>query len=356
LCIIKQATGNRQQATGNRQQATGNRQYYSIDLFKAIMAIFVVAIHTHPFEGCTSEYFMNIYDMIVSSAVPFFFITSGFLLFEKIDNLKNLEKLWMYLIKIIKLYSIWTLIYMPLTIYGYIINSGSLFRDILSFIRGTFFIGEHYNSWILWYLLSTIYSLLLIGILLKFAVKIRIIYIISILLFIFGNTMTFLVNNIPDLQGTTEKVVKIFRYIFGSGRLFTGMFYIATGMVIVRNKQNISPIIYIIVMIIGIFCKLFAPKLISLLSIGIYSVMLFLIIISKDIKGHKIFYRFREASTIFYFFHLICWSVYTIVIIDLPNHCGFDSFIITILGCIIISSVLIYLKRYKMFKWIRAII
>jgi surface polysaccharide O-acyltransferase-like enzyme len=320
------------------------------------MAIFVVAIHTHPFESCTSEYFMNIYNMIIASAVPFFFITSGFLLFEKINNLKDLKKLWMYLIKIIKLYGLWTLIYMPLTIYGYTINSGSLFRDILSFIRGTFFIGEHYNSWILWYLLSTIYSLLLIGILLKFDIKIRIIYIISILLFIFGNIMTFFVNNITDLQETLGKFVKIYSYIFGNGRLFTGMFYISTGMIITRNKQYVPPIIYIIFMIIGIFCKLFSPELISSLSVGIYSVMVFLIIISRDIKGHKIFYKFREASTIFYFFHLICWSIYTIVIIDLPNHYGFDSFIITMLGCIIIALVLIYLKHYKMFKWIRAIV
>jgi hypothetical protein len=207
------------------EQATGDRQHYnSIACFKIIMAIFVVAIHTHPLENYALGFSEKIYNMLVSMAVPFFFISSGFLLFGKIDNLVDLGKIWKYLKKIIKLYCIWTLIYIPLTIYAYIGNDHSALMDALLFIRGLLFIGEHYNSWILWYLLSLIYSVILIGILIKFNVSIILIYLISILLLIFGHTMSFFVNEINDLQGFFKTIITLYKYAFGNGSYLQGCF------------------------------------------------------------------------------------------------------------------------------------
>jgi hypothetical protein len=320
------------------------------------MAIFVVAIHTHPFENYKLGFFERIYSMIVSSAVPFFFISSGFLVFEKINDFSNLERIWKYSIKIIKLYCIWTLIYMPLTIYDYVVNDHAIVMDVFLFIRGFFFIGEHYNSWILWYLLSLIYSIILIGILLKFNVPTIKIYAISILLFVFGNVMSFLVNNINDLYGILKTLVKLYSYAFGSGRLFTGMFYISAGIFIVKNKIKINLVICICTMFFGILCNLFAPSLLSSLSIAIYSIILFLLVLKIQLKNNIIYERFREASTIFYFLHMICWSVYTIVFLNKPNHYGMDSFVIVFIGCFILSIFIIFLKKYKKFSWIKKII
>jgi hypothetical protein len=319
------------------------------------MAIFVVAIHTHPFENYTLGFLEKIYNMLVSTAVPFFFIASGFLLFKKVENLINLEKIWKYLIKMIKLYFIWTLIYMPLTIYSYIVNEHSILMDTLLFIRGLFFIGEHYRSWILWYLLSLIYSMFIIGILLKFKVSLKRIFTISIVLFVFGNIMSFLVNNVNDLQGILKILVKFYSYVFGSGRIFTGMFYISSGIIIAKTKINVVTLGALAIMLVGIICYLFAPSLLSSLSIAIYSVAFFFVVLKIQLKNNFIYKKMRETSTTFYFLHLICWSIYTIIFIKNPDHYGMDSFVITILGCLFMSIILIYLKRYKLFSWIKVI-
>jgi hypothetical protein len=339
-----------------RHQTPDTRHHNGIDLFKIIMAIFVVAIHTHPLKNYEFGFFGKIYGMFLSSAVPFFFISSGFLLFEKIDDLVNLERVWKYLIKIIKLYCIWTLIYMPLTVYDYIINDHSILMDLLLFIRGLFFIGEHYNSWILWYLLSLIYSIFLIGILLKFNVSLIKIYTISILLFTFGNIMTFLVTNINDLYGILKTIVKLYNYAFGNGRLFTGMFYVSAGIFIVKNKVNINLAICLCIMLSGILCNIFAPPLLSSMSVAIYSIKLFIIVLKIQLRNNIMYKKLRESSTIFYFLHLICWSVYTIIFLNKPNHDGMDSFVIVVIGCSVLSIILISLKRYKTFSWIKKIL
>lgn len=65
---------------------TDVKNYCGIDLIKFFMAIIVVAIHTHPLEHCSNEILIRIYNSIVSSAVPFFFISSGFLLGSKLKK------------------------------------------------------------------------------------------------------------------------------------------------------------------------------------------------------------------------------------------------------------------------------
>jgi surface polysaccharide O-acyltransferase-like enzyme len=306
------------------------------------MAIFVITIHTSPFENVKNEIFQKIYGAIVSSAVPFFFMSSGFLVFNETENLYDI-KIWRYLSKIIKLYFIWTLIYMPLTIYDYVKNNNSLTYNILLFIRGLFFIGEHYNSWILWYLLSLIYSLLLINILIKCKIRIQVIYLISVLLFVFANVMTALINKIDSLDGFIRTLAQYFQYAFSSGRLFTGMFYIMTGIIISRYKNNIYILLSIGVMLF--FGNIFMQELYSSISVAVYSIIIFLLIIHVNFNENKIFRKLREASTVFYFTHMILWSIYTIIILKKPDHHGIDSFIFSLIGCIIISLVFIKLKE-----------
>ena len=51
-----------------------DEKYNQIDLFKFIMAIIVVAIHTGPLINCKNELLITIYNNITKLAVPFFFI------------------------------------------------------------------------------------------------------------------------------------------------------------------------------------------------------------------------------------------------------------------------------------------
>lgn len=60
-----------------------NKNYNSIDLFKLIMAVCVIAIHTNPLYKCDNKIIVNIYNTVVGVANPFFFLSSGFLIGKK---------------------------------------------------------------------------------------------------------------------------------------------------------------------------------------------------------------------------------------------------------------------------------
>ena len=131
------------------------------------MAITVVAIHTQPLIHCSNVIIMDLYAGFIKLAVPFFFISSGFLIGkagieEKADVIKK------RLDKTVRLYLIWSLVYLPLAVLEYVNDGHGFLYDVCLYFRGLILIGEHYNSWILWYLLSTIYALLSLYLLEKF--------------------------------------------------------------------------------------------------------------------------------------------------------------------------------------------
>lgn len=55
----------------------------SIDLFKFLMAVVVVAFHTNPFDKCTSVFVNETMIIVADMAVPFFFLASGYFIADK---------------------------------------------------------------------------------------------------------------------------------------------------------------------------------------------------------------------------------------------------------------------------------
>jgi len=93
-----------------------------IDLFKLVMAIGVVAIHTEPVVAFNSNLWLWVVSIVYHILpVPFFFMASGYLLFRKIELPLNCDGkivLKRYLKKIARLYIVWTILFLPLTIIG----------------------------------------------------------------------------------------------------------------------------------------------------------------------------------------------------------------------------------------------
>lgn len=128
------------------------REYKGIDVFKFIMALFVVVLHTQPLYGINS--WMNFLTAAVISrmAVPFFFTASGFLLQKQVsvNETGAREVLGRYIRKIIGVYCIWTVIYMPIIIYDKILSSDdALNRSILMVLRDFVFVGSYAHLWYL---------------------------------------------------------------------------------------------------------------------------------------------------------------------------------------------------------------
>ena len=218
---------------GKLNDVTVTKPFCAMDIAKFVMAILVVALHTKPFASLNNEYVNVLFNAIVSLAVPFFFMCTGFLLENRILTLneekQKQEVITRYLIKIIKLYVIWTIIYLPLDLYSCYISEDSVIYCIFKYIAGFFLIGEHDNSWILWYLLSTIYTLFFILICNKLKFNIKIIFALGLIIYLLRNILLLSIDNTIFLA--VKKVLV-------NGRIFTGLFYIPLGMIITKNVQK----------------------------------------------------------------------------------------------------------------------
>ena len=80
----------------------------SIDFFRYICAILVVAIHTKPL-GEFSELLQNIVIVIARVGVPFFFAVAGYFYIQKLE--KGQKPFWGYLKKLLGTYTLWSLFY-----------------------------------------------------------------------------------------------------------------------------------------------------------------------------------------------------------------------------------------------------
>lgn len=111
---------------------TAKVNYPNLDLMKFFLALLVVEIHTRPLK---CFYFAEtVIEGIDVLAVPFFFLASGFLCFRDLNYASfgvaisaGTERVRNTIIKLVRLYLIWTLLYLPLTIFGNVLLGKTFF-------------------------------------------------------------------------------------------------------------------------------------------------------------------------------------------------------------------------------------
>ena len=113
-----------QQSTPSKPTRT---QYYAVDIAKFVFAFIVVAAHMYPFGSFTTAGDFLLIQGIARVVVPFFFLTSAFLFFSRMqpDILKGAQSarsLWRYVERIGIMYFFWTLLINGLLALGYFIH------------------------------------------------------------------------------------------------------------------------------------------------------------------------------------------------------------------------------------------
>lgn len=135
--------------------------YKGVDVFKFAMAVFIIVLHTHPFYGVNQRLnFMA--DVLCRVAVPYFFAATGFLLEKKISNCgTDIRKILRdYISRILKLYVVWTAVYLPIIVYTKIINcERGVTYALFTFVRDFVFCGSYAH---LWYLPATAIGVILV--------------------------------------------------------------------------------------------------------------------------------------------------------------------------------------------------
>ena len=223
---------------------------------------------------------------------------------------------------------IWTLGYCPLAIYYYCNNGSSILFNAADFIRGLLFVGEHYNSYMLWYLLSCIYGLLFIYMLLKRHVGFSQIVIACNTLMIFGFIFTELVaakDSLPPFLGIPTKILWI---ILGPrGRIFMGVGYISIGMLLAKCHEKTKENKYAL-LILGAIVTTLTSGFAKSLAFVCLSTSLFSVVKNMNFRHNKLSMICRRCSTVMYFLHLWVWTLYYICVYGEKKY-GLDSFIVT---------------------------
>lgn len=115
-----------------------SKNYTTVDLFKFIASIMVVAIHTQPYiSNALADYWITSACRI---AVPFFFVVGSYFYFS------SNKPIWNYIKRLWVLYLVWFVIELP-SIYERFFIGTPFFKGMIYFIRGLLLNNTFYASW-----------------------------------------------------------------------------------------------------------------------------------------------------------------------------------------------------------------
>lgn len=218
-------------------------RYSGIDVMKFICSLMVLIIHVKPFGTQAAGsilYYLNfgLQEYLCRIAVPFFFVCNGFFIFRKID-FENIDYsiIKKSIIKTIKLYVLWTIIYLPVKVYNIITEGEGFLHEAISYIRAFLVSGSFVH---LWYLNGLIVALLVIYICFKLKLTPQKIFILSAVLYVIGllgNPYFGLISKNPNIILTMYNLYfKLF--INTRNGLFCGLFFVSMGMMIGIKKPS----------------------------------------------------------------------------------------------------------------------
>ena len=189
-----------------------NDRNYTIDLFKFISSILIIGIHTNLFVDINDTLNFAFVDIVCRLAVPFFAVCSGYFLSKSLAKnefrAKPIKKQeW----KMIKLYALWTVLYLLYSIPTWIKTGWMSFGAFKDYALATVTQGCHYH---LWYLISLIYALPLFYLCARFIKNRKLLFVLMIALYIIKAISYGYARWLPTFIQT----------IFGIGGKFSALF------------------------------------------------------------------------------------------------------------------------------------
>jgi len=156
-----------------------------VDLVKYICAILIIIVHCERIIADPLWHHL-LKNVVCRTTVPFFLVTSGYFLKQKLASNQNYAK--NYLISLAKTYLVWSIIYLPFGI-EYLYNNVNISPYLypIALTLAFFYIGTYYH---LWYISATIMAIMISLFLLK-RMKYRYVLIISSILYVIGSVETY---------------------------------------------------------------------------------------------------------------------------------------------------------------------
>ena len=330
---------------GNKNFFRNTNTKINIDICRFIAALMIVAIHIYPFSSFSEDIDYIITRVIFRIAVPLFLMITGYYILPK--ALPNKEVIKTYSNKIIKLYVISIIIYIPINIYNgyfYEFNIFSFLKDL--FINGTFYHLWYFPAlmlglWITYYLLKKV-NLKIVGII------VIILYIIGI----FGDNYFGIIKNTDILNTIYKTLFYLFDYT-RNGLFYTPIFLYIGYLIYkkkftINNKHNLLLISLNLLFLIieGILLYLYKiPKHNSMyFSLIPLSFLLFNFIINNIGSSNK---ELRNISSWLYILHplfiAITHFISKLLQINLLN----NSLVNYIIVLILTLGLIFFMKKFK---------
>jgi serine/alanine racemase len=320
----------------------------------------------NPISSFLNLFFYNCYSRM---AVPIFFVASGFFLYRK-TTLEDFSPspTKAYVIKILKLYIIWTIIYFPRQINTIIKDEKGIAHGGLIFIRDCIFDGSFYH---LWYLPALIFAVVLISFLLSKRIKMTWILIVAGSLYAVGLFAQSWFGIIEPLREQAPQRWAVLKFIQGIivttrdgaffGFLFVGIgaYFAFYGFEIQKKKALMGLSISALLMFLEAwYVKHF--KFALDYSMYVFLVPLtyftFALILNWRIPSNsRVFKVLRILSSLIFFTHLwIKWFIK-----EMCTSIGFQIeksrvfFILTVVFSTLVSFAMYRLSEYPKFKWLK---
>ena len=304
------------------------KEYAGIDLFKLIFSFFVIFIHCHP-EGTVPFLIAN---GVGRLAVPFFFVAAGYFLGKKVffaDKEGRKRASASFLRRILKMYLIWTVIYLPLTMITFIVGQGmSLTQSVLEYIRSFFFLGSASQ---LWYLPALLVGAALCCLLTK---KLRSgwVFAIGLMLFLVGIFNEAYAGLCPPVLSDFYELIYNPLFVRTRNGLFFATVFVAMGFLFAENpalSEKKRPLLNgaLTLLFTGAMCAeayLLNAYGISGDRYGMYLFALpaaffcfrFAYGLEMRALGEKRAYLLRKLSTVIYLLHQLVNGVVVVTVFD----------------------------------------
>lgn len=206
----------------------------------------------------------------------------------------------------------WSIIYLPLTIYGELfVWKTSTVKAVVKIIKNYILVGENFYSWQLWYLLGLIVAVIIIYFLAKLKLNYKIITIISLVLFLIGIGIDTL-----SINEVFENQLNVYYAVFSTTRngFFYGFFYVSLGMLIANKEEKIAiiDIAILILSIVGLL--LFNASPFKRLYIALLAFIIFKISLNVNLKNSPIYLICRKLSIKVYLIHMYFVALYRLFI------------------------------------------
>lgn len=274
----------------------------SLDKFRLIAAILIIAIHTYPLSSINENIDFVFTHIFCRIGVPIFLMITGYFILPKaIENRKTLVK---YTFKILKIYAICIILFLPVDIYA-----GKLKAiGILQIFKAIFLDGTFYH---LWYFPALILGIWITYFIIKNIKSNKTTFFIVLILFIiglFGDSYYGITEKLSITKNIYEIIFKIFNYtrngiFYVPIFLYLGYIIKSKKIKIDRNKNLIFILIFTILMIVeGLILHHFNLQRHDSMYIMLIPTMIYVFnfIIQNNNENNK---RLRNIATTIYVMH-----------------------------------------------------